>query len=142
MRTRIQEGEIMFQESAVLRWRNYNDRYKLRGYKCTKCNATYFEKKGLCPCGNLDFTEIDFSGKGKIVAFTQIHSGPEAFESQTPYNVAVIDLEEGARIEAQVSDCKYEDLKIGMGVEAVFRKFYKSGEKGVIHYGTKFVPKF
>ena len=51
---------------------------------------------------------------------------------------AIIDLEEGARITAQIVDCKYDELKIGLGVEAVFRKLYKSGEKGIIHYGTKF----
>lgn len=132
----------MFRDSPILRWRNYSDRYKLNGYKCTKCEKTYFEKKGLCECGNLDFNEIEFSGKGKIVAFTQIHAGPEVFENKTPYCVAIIDLAEGARIEAQVMDCKYEDLKQGTEVEAVFRKFYSSGPKGIIHYGTKFVPKF
>jgi len=132
----------MFRESPIIRWRNYSDRYKLKGYKCTKCGKTFFEWKGLCPCGNLDYAEMDLSGRGKIVAYTQIHSGPEVFDSKAPYCVAIIDLEEGARIEAQVMDCKYSDLKIGMEVEAVFRKFYTSGEKGVIHYGTKFVPKF
>ena len=132
----------MFRDSPIIRWRNYSDRYKLKGYKCTKCEKTFFEKKGLCLCGNLDFAEMDFSGKGKIVAFTQIHSGPEVFKAQAPYCVAIIDLVEGARVTGQVSDCKYEDLKAGLEVEAVFRKFYKSGEKGAIHYGTKFVPKF
>jgi uncharacterized OB-fold protein len=85
---------------------------------------------------------MEFSGKGKIVTYTKIHSGPEVFESKAPYCVALIDLEEGARLTAQVMDCKYEDLKIGTEVEAVFRKFYTSGKKGVIHYGTKFIPKF
>jgi uncharacterized OB-fold protein len=130
----------VFRDSPIIRWRNYNDRYKLSGYKCTKCGATYFEKKGVCTCQNLDFTQMDFSGKGKIVSYTQIHGGPEVFEDKTPYCVAIIDLVEGARIEAQVVDCKYEDLKIGMEVEAVFRKFYTSGEEGIIHYGTKFIP--
>ncbi|MCX6801061.1 MAG: Zn-ribbon domain-containing OB-fold protein [Candidatus Diapherotrites archaeon] len=132
----------MFRESPILRWRGYNDRYKLKGYKCRVCKKVYFEKKGLCPCGSIEFDEIELSGKGKIAAFTQIHGAPEAFESKAPYCVAVIDLAEGARIEAQVVDCKYSDLKIGTDVEAVFRKFYSSGEKGAIHYGTKFVPKF
>jgi uncharacterized OB-fold protein len=132
----------MFRDSPILRWRNYNDRYRLKGYKCTKCGATFFDKKGLCTCGNLDFSEVDFSGKGKIVSFTQIHSGPEVYADKTPYCVAIIDLEEGARIASQVMDCKYEELKIGQEVEAVFRKFYASGNKGAIHYGTKFVPKF
>ncbi|MFA6064962.1 MAG: Zn-ribbon domain-containing OB-fold protein [archaeon] len=132
----------MFRESPIIRWRSYGDHYRLKGYQCAKCKATFFEKKGLCTCGSLEFNEIDFSGNGKIIAFTQIHSGPEVFENKSPYCVALIDLEEGARIEAQVMDCKFEDLKAGMEVEAVFRKFYSSGEKGVIHYGTKFIPKF
>ncbi|MFA6269035.1 MAG: Zn-ribbon domain-containing OB-fold protein [archaeon] len=132
----------MFRDSPIIRWRNYKDRYRLNGYKCTKCGATYFEKKGLCTCGNLDFSEVEFSGKGKIVTYTKIHAGPEVFETKAPYCVAIIDLEEGARITSQVMDCKYEDLKVGTEVEAVFRKFYTSGKKGVIHYGTKFIPKF
>ncbi len=132
----------MFRESPILRWRNYNDRYRLKGYKCTKCGKTYFEKKGLCECGTIDYEEMDFSGKGKIVSFTEIHSGPEAFAEMAPYCIAIIDLEEGARITGQVVDCKYSELKIGLNVEAVLRKFYKSGEKGIIHYGTKFIPKF
>lgn len=132
----------MFRDSPIIRWRNYQDRYKLSGYKCAKCKSTYFEKKGLCTCGSLEFEDIDFTGKGKIVSYTMIHSGPEVFENKSPYCVAIIDLDEGARITAQVMDCKYEDLKVGMEVEAVFRKFYASGDKGVIHYGTKFIPKF
>jgi uncharacterized OB-fold protein len=132
----------MFRDSPIIRWRNYNDRYRLNGYKCTKCGATYFEKKGVCDCGNIDYSQLEFSGTGKIVSFTQIHSGPEVFEQMGSYCVAIIDLEEGARITGQVVDCDYSDLKIGTQVEAVFRKFYKSGEKGIIHYGTKFIPKF
>jgi len=96
----------------------------------------------MCTCGNLDFAEMPLSGKGKIVSFTQIHSGPEVFAEKTPYCIAIIDLDEGARVAAQVSDCKYEELKAGQEVEAVFRKFYASGDKGAIHYGTKFIPKF
>jgi uncharacterized protein len=132
----------MFRDSSIIRWRNYKDRYMLIGYECVSCGKKYFEKKGLCPCGETEFSEIEFSGKGKIVSFTQVHSGPEAFAEMAPYCVAIIDLEEGARLTGQVVDCKYEELKIGTEVEAVFRKFYKSGDKGVIHYGTKFVPKF
>jgi uncharacterized protein len=132
----------MFRDSPIIRWRNYEDRYKLNCYKCDSCGKVYFERKGMCVCGELEFTEFASKGKGKIVSFTEVHSGPTLFEEQTPYCVGIIDLEEGARITAQIVDCKYEDLKIGMEVEAVFRKFYKSGEKGAIHYGTKFIPKF
>jgi hypothetical protein len=114
----------------------------LVGFECASCKKNYFEQKGMCTCGSTEFNEVEIKGNGKIVSFTQIHSGPEAFAEQGKYCVAIIDLEEGARITGQVVDCNYEDLKIGQEVEAVFRKFYKSGDKGVIHYGTKFIPKF
>ena len=131
----------MFRDSSIIRWRNYKDRYMLVGFECTACKKNYFEKKGMCTCGSTEFSEVEVSGNGKIVSFTQIHSGPEAFKGLGKYCIAIIDLDEGARITGQVVDCKYEDLKIGTEVKAVFRKFYKSGDKGVIHYGTKFVPK-
>ena len=54
----------MFRKSPIIRWRSYGDRYKLHGHKCTKCGTTYFEK-GMCICGNLEFSEMDFSGEGK-----------------------------------------------------------------------------
>jgi len=132
----------MFRDSSIIRWRNYKDRYMLIGFECTSCGKTYFEKKGMCTCQNTEFNEIELSGNGKIVSFTQIHSGPESFTELGKYCVAIIDLNEGARITGQIVDCNYEDLKIGTEVEAVFRKFYKSGNKGIIHYGTKFIPKF
>jgi len=132
----------MFRDSPIIRWRNYKDRYMLEGYECSSCGKKYFEKKGMCPCGSVAFNEITFSGKGKIISYTKIHSGPEVFTEQTPYCVGIIDLVEGARVTGQIIDCKYEELKIGLEVEAVFRKFYKSGEAGAIHYGTKFRPKF
>ena len=132
----------MFRDSSIIRWRNYKDRYMLIGFECVSCGKRYFEKKGLCTCGATEFNEIELSGNGKIVSYTQIHGAPEAFAEQGKYQVAIIDLDEGPRIEAQVADCNYEDLSMGQEVEAVFRKFYKSGDKGVIHYGTKFVPKF
>jgi uncharacterized protein len=132
----------MFRDSSIIRWRNYKDRYMLIGFECASCKKNYFEQKGMCVCGSIEFNEIEVSGNGKIVSFTQIHGGPEVFAEQGNYCVAIIDLDEGARITGQVVDCNYEDLKIGLEVEAVFRKFYKSGDKGIIHYGTKFVPKF
>ena len=33
-----------------------------------------------------------------------------------------------------------ENLSIGMPVQAVFRKFFDSGKKGIINYGIKFAP--
>ena len=57
-----------------------------------------------------------------------------------PYIVALIDLEEGPRITAQLTDVASDEVEIGMPVEMVIRKISEEGERGLIVYGYKFRP--
>lgn len=83
---------------------------------------------------------VKLSGKGKIVTYTIIHVAPEQFEGQAPYPIAVIQLDEGPRITAQIVDCDVDDIKIGMKVKSTFRKIQEDGYIGAIYYGYKFKP--
>ena len=83
---------------------------------------------------------VKLKGKGKIVTYSIIHEAPEEFEGQEPYPIAIIELDEGPRITAQIVDCKIEDVKIGMKVESTFRKIQEDGYIGAIYYGYKFKP--
>lgn len=80
------------------------------------------------------------SNKGKIITYTIIYDAPENFEGQAPYPIAIIELDEGPRITAQIVDCKLDDVKIGMHVKATFRKIQEDGYIGAIYYGYKFKP--
>ena len=84
--------------------------------------------------------DLKFSGKGEIVSYTIIHSAPEDFEEQVPYPIAVIELEEGPRVTAQIVDCDINDVKIGMKVQSTFRRIQEDGYIGAIYYGYKFKP--
>jgi len=64
----------------------------------------------------------------------------ESFEKQVPYPVAIIKLEEGSQITAQIVDCNIDEIKIGMKVESVFRRIQEDGYTGAIYYGYKFKP--
>ena len=83
-------------------------------------------------------SEYKLSGKGEVLTYTIIHVGPDEFEEQTPYPIAVIQLEEGPRLTAQIVDCDLNEIKIGMKVEATFRKIQEDGYNGAIYYGYKF----
>jgi uncharacterized OB-fold protein len=83
--------------------------------------------------------EHRFKGMGTIVTFTTIYAATEDFERQTPYNLAIIQLDEGPRLTGQVVASE-DEVKIGMRVKPVFRILGKEGDRGIIHYGTKFVP--
>ncbi|MDG6229595.1 MAG: Zn-ribbon domain-containing OB-fold protein, partial [Candidatus Thermoplasmatota archaeon] len=84
--------------------------------------------------------EIKLSGKGEVFTYTIIHVGPDDFEEQVPYPIAIIQLDEGPRVTAQIVDCSVEDVHIGMKVESVFRKIQEDGSVGAIYYGYKFRP--
>lgn len=81
---------------------------------------------------------MQFSGKGKIYSYTVIYSAPSSFEDQVPYIIALVELDEGAKVLGQVVDCKPEDVKVGAKVESVFRMIQKDDPEGLIHYGFKF----
>jgi hypothetical protein len=126
--------------SIPLTWRRIPERYRLVGVKCATCNAAYFPKRSVCPhCrrkGKLE--EVQFSGTGKVFSFTEVTSPPEGFEDQVPYVLAIIELDEGARLTGQVVDASNSDVKIGSRVERVFRVIQRDDPEGLVHYGFKF----
>ena len=123
-------------------WREIPQRYNFIGNRCASCEMIYFPPREACPyCRRKSLgkmKDIKLSGKGEIVTYTIIHVAPENFEEQIPYPVAIVQLEEGPRVTAQIVDCKLEDVKIGMKVTSTFRRIQEDGYTGAIYYGYKF----
>ena len=71
-----------------------------------------------------------------------MYDAPAGFEGQAPYTVALVKLEEGPMVTAQLTDLGNTPVEIGMPVEMVTRKLKVDGdnERGVIIYGYKFRP--
>ena len=80
---------------------------------------------------------IHFSGTGVVYSYTTQHQAPEGFEEQAPYILALVKLDEGSLITAQLTDMDGE-IAIGDRVEMVTRKLTSEGSKGMIVYGYKF----
>ncbi|WP_027718210.1 Zn-ribbon domain-containing OB-fold protein [Desulfovirgula thermocuniculi] len=122
-------------------------RYRLVGQKCVKCGKVNFPPKAVCKycLSSAEFAPVKLSGRGTVYSYTVIAGGgapPEFAEiarCKGRYPVALVQLEEGPVIIAQLVDVpEEEEIFIGMPVEAVFRKIYE--EEGVIRYGIKFRP--
>ncbi len=127
-------------ESIPLTWRRIPERYRLKGTKCVTCSSSYFPPRVVCPkCRRKGKLEtVHFKGTGKIYSFTEISSAAEGFEEQVPYVLAVVELDEGARLLGQVVDARKEDVSVGSKVESVFRKIQSEDPEGLLHYGFKF----
>jgi uncharacterized OB-fold protein len=122
-------------------WRKIPQRYNLIGTRCERCGQHFFPPRTFCPHCRREgiIAEHHFKGTGKVITYTVIRSASDQFEFTTPYVLAVVELDEGPRMTAQIAVAP-EEIKIGMPVTRVFRRIATDGESGIIHYGTKFVP--
>ena len=123
-------------------WRLRKQRYALVGEVCPHCEAKLFPPRDVCPeCGGEARTPFQFSGRGEVYSFTTIYDPPAGYEENAPYTVALVKLEEGPIVTAQLTDLDNEPVKIGAPVEMVTRRLRQDGdERGMIVYGYKFRP--
>jgi len=122
-------------------WRLQQQRYRLEGEICAKCGARIFPPRDVCPeCERPAQTPFNFSGRGEIYSYSTVYNPPRGFEEFAPYTVALVHLEEGPMVTAQLTDVDAGQISIGMPVEMVTRKVQSGGEEGAIVYGYKFRP--
>ena len=122
-------------------WRLQQQRYGLVGEICPHCEEKIFPPRDVCPnCAQEAKTPYVFSGKGEVYSYTTIYDPPEGYEGNAPYTVALIKLEEGPLITAQITDVDNGKVEIGTPVEMVTRKLREDGERGMLVYGYKFRP--
>jgi hypothetical protein len=123
-------------------WRIKKQRLGLIGEVCPHCDAKLFPPRDICPeCGQDAKTEFAFSGRGEVFSFTTVYDAPAGYEATAPYTVALVKLEEGPVITAQLTDVGDDDVQIGMPVEMVTRRLRQDGdERGLLVYGYKFRP--
>lgn len=103
--------------------------HSLVGSRCKSCGKTYYPGRPMCPeCFSHDMEAIVFSGKGTLAAYSVIYIAPTAmiqagYDRKNPYCTAVVKLEEGPKICAQLvgEDLTHpEAIKIGTPVTATF----------------------
>lgn len=101
---------------------DYCRRHELRVQRCRGCGHLRFPPGILCPrCHALAAEWVRLSGKGTVFSYSVNYFPyhPE-FAPDIPYNVAVIQLEEGPRLISSVTECPLEALRIDMPVEVWF----------------------
>lgn len=96
--------------------------HKLLIQRCDNCGGYQTLPQSYCRrclSENLEWTQA--RGTGKIYSFTIIQRAPSsAFEKDVPYTVALVELDEGARMMSNIVEIGPQDVRVGMPVEAVF----------------------
>jgi uncharacterized OB-fold protein len=121
-------------------------RYRLVGRRCVECGTLSFNPRAACiHCGSTEFEAVPLKPTGSVYAVTTIGQGgaPTEFAplqaAMGPYGVAVVELDDGPRLTAMLTDCDPSAVAIGDPVRATFRRIYT--QDGLTRYGLKFRPR-
>jgi len=94
-----------------------DDEPYLTASECVSCGALYFDRRNACAsCGKQEFQGRRLASDGKVRAYTIVHrSTPDV---AVPYVSAVVDLDGGGTVKANLVGVKPvpDDISLGMKV--------------------------
>jgi uncharacterized OB-fold protein len=124
-------------ESAMFT-RGADEMLQLLGGRCVDC-GTISTPPSIHPhciaCGGPKLEPVALAREGTVHTYVVNHTMPAPFEAPLP--IAVIDLDDGARVMLQVAD-DGQNVEIGRRMRLVLRKY--AHERGVPVYGYKALP--
>jgi uncharacterized OB-fold protein len=96
--------------------------HELRMQRCPDCGYVRYPPAPRCPeCLQENDEWAALSGRGKIWSFNVYHHVfSQTFKEDIPYNVALVELEEGPRLITNIVGVPNDDLRVDMPVEVVF----------------------
>ncbi len=92
--------------------------------RCKGCGTHFSPVRQLCTeCLGEEVEWVQASGRGTLFTFGIMHQRYHpGFVDDLPYNVAVVELEEGPRLNTNIVGVENEALRVGMPVEVVFEE--------------------
>jgi uncharacterized OB-fold protein len=74
----------------------------MTGYRCSQCGRVSLERPDRCRCGSQTLEAVELSGKGKVYTCTTLYAAAEPFEKDLPFQIAIIELDEGPRLTVRI----------------------------------------
>lgn len=96
--------------------------HEIRLQRCAACGVFRFPASAVCAeCDSGQFAWERISGNGEVSSWVVFHKCYfPSFAGEIPYNVAMIELEEGPLFIANIVDIDNAAIRRGMPVEIVF----------------------
>ena len=98
-------------------WWDATRERRLTVQRCGSCGNTQLYPRPLCvACHSEDVALVDAVGTGVVYSFSIVHRSPDPEYFYPPYVVALVDLDEGARMTTRLIDVDEGDVVCGLPV--------------------------
>ena len=107
------EAHVLLAGESV---RNESDgSVRLVGGRCGNCGTLFFPATHVCPeCMSEAVAAADLASDGTLYSWSVVHVAPKG--SNTPYIPGYVDLSDGVRVFAHITDTDASALKMDMAV--------------------------
>ena len=97
---------------------------RLELQRCSACNRLRYPVSLICPrCLSEVWTWEAISGRGTVYSYIVVHQVYHpAFATEVPYNVVLVQLDEGPRMFSNVVEKDGRRAKVGDAVQVVFER--------------------
>src|SRR5215207_11694983 len=91
---------------------------------CNTCRTFLAPVSKICTeCLGEDVEWRAVSGNGTLHTFGVMHQRYHpGFDAEIPYNIAVVQLDEGPRVQSNIVGCANDKLRVGMALVATFER--------------------
>jgi hypothetical protein len=94
---------------------------ELRAQRCGECGHLRWPPAAICPlCLSLRHEWVRLSGRGKVYSWIVVHKSQHPAFWGDPFNVAIVELDEGPRLHTTLVDVDAAAIRVGMPVEVIF----------------------
>lgn len=127
--------------SAARGWRSRGGRHRLVGSACTACDQRFFPARRICPdCHARDLPEAVLARTGTVTTCAEDHTPLVGHAGRSVRPFAIIALDDGPSLLAELVDVAPAAVAPGLPVELVVRKWRRESN-GLYQYGYKFRPR-
>lgn len=97
-------------------------RHALELQRCGGCGRFRYPPATFCPrCLSHEAEWLPVSGRAAVYSFIVVHQRYDpSFADELPYNVAVVELDEGPRLVTNIIGCRNDEIHIGMPLRLVY----------------------
>ena len=110
-------------EAKELFWTSVREHAMKLPY-CLSCRAFFYYPRQVCPaCWSPEIEYRPVRGTGVVWTYSVVrsaHGNPTVWHDRIPYAVALVDLDEGVRIMANVVDCSVDAVRSGLAVQLTY----------------------
>jgi len=96
---------------------------------CPACRKPHFPSAPVCPyCGADGCREIHVGPAARLCLYTVVHTRPPGYRGEVPYGFGVVELAEGLRVIARLTEAHLDRLRPGLPMRLVLEPLFTDDE--------------